>query len=78
MTSRLWPARYQRINEFERSLVDNGVCLIKFFLNVSRETAASLPAELQALLGYACHDASDRLGGMVGLYEGGDPAAVLA
>ena len=48
------------------------------FLNVSPETARTLPERLQALLGYAAHDGTPKLGGMVGLYEGGDPARALA
>lgn len=34
---RLWRARFEQINQFERTLAENGVCLIKFFLNVSKE-----------------------------------------
>ncbi|MCP5523172.1 MAG: polyphosphate kinase 2 family protein [Verrucomicrobiales bacterium] len=34
---RLWKVRFDRINEFERTLVENGVCVIKFFLNVSKK-----------------------------------------
>jgi PPK2 family polyphosphate:nucleotide phosphotransferase len=33
----LWKARFERIKQFERTLVENGVCLIKFFLNVSKK-----------------------------------------
>ena len=47
------------------------------FLNVPIETARRLPARLQALLGYAAHDGTAQLGGMVGLYENGDPARAL-
>lgn len=32
-----WEDRYQRINEFERHLVANGVVILKFFLHISRE-----------------------------------------
>lgn len=34
---RLWPVRFEAINRFERTLTDHGVCIIKFFLNVSKE-----------------------------------------
>ena len=43
------------------------------FLNVSKETASGLSDVLKALLGYTVHDGSDRNGGVVGLYENGDP-----
>lgn len=33
----LWERRYREINDFERTLCDNGVVVVKFFLNVSRE-----------------------------------------
>jgi PPK2 family polyphosphate:nucleotide phosphotransferase len=33
----VWKARYRQINEFERYMSANGTCIIKFFLNVSRE-----------------------------------------
>jgi PPK2 family polyphosphate:nucleotide phosphotransferase len=36
----VWQARYEQINAFERLLVDNGVELLKLFLNVSREEQA--------------------------------------
>ena len=32
-----WSTRYERINDFERQLVDDGVHLVKVFLHVSRE-----------------------------------------
>ncbi len=32
----IWKRRYREINNFERYLVDNGVVLLKFFLNVSK------------------------------------------
>jgi PPK2 family polyphosphate:nucleotide phosphotransferase len=32
-----WSTRYERINEFERELVDDGVHLVKVFLHLSRE-----------------------------------------
>jgi ectoine hydroxylase-related dioxygenase (phytanoyl-CoA dioxygenase family) len=47
------------------------------FLNISRETARTLDPRLQALLGYAPHDAVAKRGGMVGLYENGNPAKAL-
>ena len=33
----LWSRRYQEINEWEHYLVDNGIRLVKLFLNVSKE-----------------------------------------
>lgn len=33
----IWKERFDQINEFERHLVENGVEILKFFLNVSRE-----------------------------------------
>lgn len=33
----LWQRRYEHINHFENYLVDNGIIVLKFFLNVSRE-----------------------------------------
>ena len=47
------------------------------FLNISRESAKRLPRHVQALLGYAAYDGSRDKGGLVGLYENGDPAVVL-
>ena len=47
------------------------------FLNISRETVRTLSPSLQALLGYAAYDGSDRNGGLVGLYENGDPGNAL-
>jgi PPK2 family polyphosphate:nucleotide phosphotransferase len=35
--ARIWERRYQQINEWEHYLVDNGIRLVKMFLNVSRE-----------------------------------------
>jgi ectoine hydroxylase-related dioxygenase (phytanoyl-CoA dioxygenase family) len=46
-------------------------------LNLPPEKAASLPEKVTRLLGYASHDASSERGGLLGLYEGGDPAAIL-
>ena len=51
--------------------VENGI------LNVSRDRAKSLPKRLQAMLGYAAYDGSRDNGGLVGLYENGDPAVLL-
>ncbi|MEM7020598.1 MAG: phytanoyl-CoA dioxygenase family protein [Pseudomonadota bacterium] len=48
------------------------------FLNVSRETAKTLAAPLQDLLGYAAHDGAALKSGMVGLFENGDPRRALA
>jgi hypothetical protein len=47
------------------------------FLNLSRETVRPLTSKLQALLGYAPYDGTQQLGGMIGLYENGDPARAL-
>lgn len=52
--------------------VENGV------LNVPPHRAAALPAPVQALIGYAAHDATPFGGGLVGLYENGDPRRVLS
>ncbi|MBA2684625.1 MAG: polyphosphate kinase 2 family protein [Gemmatimonadaceae bacterium] len=34
---KVWKARYDEINEFERYLTQNGVTILKFFLHVSKE-----------------------------------------
>jgi PPK2 family polyphosphate:nucleotide phosphotransferase len=34
---KIWKARYDQINDFERILTDNGVTILKFFLHVSQE-----------------------------------------
>ena len=34
---KFWKARYDEINDFERYLVRNGILVLKFFLNVSKE-----------------------------------------
>jgi ectoine hydroxylase-related dioxygenase (phytanoyl-CoA dioxygenase family) len=47
------------------------------FLNIDRKTAAKLSSTLQSLLGYAAHDAVKHRGGMLGLYENGDPGKSL-
>lgn len=46
-------------------------------LNIPVEIARTLSRPMQDLLGYAPHDATTRLGGMVGLYENGDPRRAL-
>jgi PPK2 family polyphosphate:nucleotide phosphotransferase len=33
----IWKRRYEEINNFEKYLVDNGIVVVKFFLNVSKE-----------------------------------------
>ncbi len=33
----VWKSRYEQINAFERILVENDVCILKFFLHISRE-----------------------------------------
>ncbi len=47
------------------------------YLNVSHETVRTLPKRLQNLLGYAVHDGTALNGGIVGLYENGDPSRAL-
>lgn len=37
MPKRVYSARYDQINDFERMLADNGVVILKFFLHVSRD-----------------------------------------
>lgn len=37
VAKQIWQARYEQINAFERILVENDVCLLKFFLHISRE-----------------------------------------
>ena len=46
-------------------------------LNLGLETVRGLAPELQAVLGFAAYDGSARGTGLLGLYENGDPAAVL-
>ncbi len=46
-------------------------------LNVSRERIKTLPKHLQQLLGYSAYDGSRDNGGLVGLYENGDPSVLL-
>ncbi|MFE3961124.1 phytanoyl-CoA dioxygenase family protein [Nocardia sp. NPDC059091] len=47
-------------------------------LNVPPGIARTLPPEAQALLGYTAHDAASTGGGMLGLYENGDPRKALS
>jgi len=37
MKKNIWKQRFEQINDFERYLVRNGIAVLKFFLNVSRE-----------------------------------------
>ena len=46
-------------------------------LNVPPAIAAELPERVQALLAYRSHDASAAGGGVLGLFDNGDPAAAL-
>lgn len=48
------------------------------FLNVPLATARKLPVKVQQLLGYSPHDATNRNGGLVGLYECGDPQRAIS
>jgi PPK2 family polyphosphate:nucleotide phosphotransferase len=34
---KVWSARYEQINDFERMLTDNGVVILKFLLHISRD-----------------------------------------
>jgi PPK2 family polyphosphate:nucleotide phosphotransferase len=34
---KVWKARYEEINDFERMLTNNGVTIVKFFLHISKE-----------------------------------------
>ena len=34
----IWERRYEEINNFEKYLTDNGIIVLKFFLNISKET----------------------------------------
>jgi PPK2 family polyphosphate:nucleotide phosphotransferase len=36
-SAKLWARRYEEINNFERYLVSNGIEILKFFLNISKE-----------------------------------------
>jgi PPK2 family polyphosphate:nucleotide phosphotransferase len=37
-TGALWERRYEEINNFEKYLTDNGIVVLKIFLNISKET----------------------------------------
>ncbi|MCD8179093.1 MAG: polyphosphate kinase 2 family protein [Tannerellaceae bacterium] len=37
VTEKFWKKRYRQINDFEQYLTENGIIVVKFFLNVSRE-----------------------------------------
>ena len=37
MDKRIWNRRFEEINNFEKYLVNNGIVVLKFFLNVSKE-----------------------------------------
>lgn len=37
----IWPSRYEEINDFEKRITQNGISVIKFFLNVSKEEQRS-------------------------------------
>ena len=47
------------------------------YLTVSQEVARTLPPRLQDMLGYTVHDAMGTGGGLLGLYDGGDPRQIL-
>ncbi|MCZ6853142.1 MAG: phytanoyl-CoA dioxygenase family protein [Gammaproteobacteria bacterium] len=47
------------------------------FLNVSRERVKNLPKRVQKLLGYAAYDGERDGGGLIGLYENGDPGTLV-
>lgn len=36
-SNKIWKQRFEEINSFEKYLVDNGIIVLKFFLNVSKE-----------------------------------------
>ena len=40
-----WSARYDRIREFEKELIDNGTTILKFFLHISKEEQLARFAE---------------------------------
>lgn len=35
--NKIWEARYKEINDWEKQMTEQGICIIKFFLNVSKE-----------------------------------------
>lgn len=45
--------------------------------NISMDKARQLPTQLQQLLGFTKYDGSAHQGGLLGLYENGDPAVLL-
>ena len=47
------------------------------FLNISRERVKTLPKHVQGLLGYSSYDGTRDNGGLVGLFENGDPGVLL-
>jgi PPK2 family polyphosphate:nucleotide phosphotransferase len=48
VTKKIWSRRYEHINDFERMLADEGVCIIKFFLHISpQEQKERLEARLR-------------------------------
>lgn len=40
-TNRIWESRFEEINNFEKYLSQNGIIILKFFLNVSKEEQKS-------------------------------------
>lgn len=48
------------------------------FLNVNLDTAAAASPSIRALLGYSAHDGGPHGGGLIGLFENGDPVAALS
>jgi PPK2 family polyphosphate:nucleotide phosphotransferase len=49
VAARAWRPRYEQINEFEESLVENGTTILKFFLHISKdEQRERLQARLDA------------------------------
>ncbi len=48
------------------------------YLNINQALLSELPERLQGVLGYHMHDGLDIGGGLVGLYENGDPRRWLA
>ena len=47
------------------------------FLNVPRDMVSTLPVRLQRSLGYQSHNGMESNGGLLGLYENGDPSRAL-
>ena len=44
----IWARRFREINDWERHLVDNGIRVVKLFLNLSREGSAGFLADRRA------------------------------